>query len=149
MHKPFTCLVFTYAPTYLPIYETYFLQNWLLRWNQIWTQMRFIHNWVIRGIQWMVCWWVLVHGGVVHKCSMWQRAPWRTWEKEWSGLFFNRKLNLAGFHTWSRRITITRLHAKLRWVSIFFSFAHVFRLLFVMGVGEVEQCGPKFERFCH
>jgi hypothetical protein len=63
MHKPFTYLVFTYAPTYLPIYETYFLQNWLLRWNQILTRMRFIHNWVIIGIQRMVCWWVLVHGG--------------------------------------------------------------------------------------
>jgi hypothetical protein len=23
----------------------------------------FIHNWVIRGIQWMVCWWMLVHSG--------------------------------------------------------------------------------------
>jgi hypothetical protein len=61
MHKPFAYLVFTYAPTYLPIYETYFLQNWLLRWNQI--QMRFIHNWVITGIQRMVRWWVLVHCG--------------------------------------------------------------------------------------
>jgi hypothetical protein len=28
---------------------------------------------------------------------------------------------------------------------IFQFFAHVFRLLFVMGVGEVEQCGPEFE----
>jgi hypothetical protein len=23
--------------------------------------LRFIHNWVMIGIQWMVCWWVLVH----------------------------------------------------------------------------------------
>ncbi len=23
----------------------------------------FVRNWVIRGIQWMVCWWVLVHSG--------------------------------------------------------------------------------------
>jgi hypothetical protein len=43
-----------YFPTYLPISETYFLQNWLPRWNHILTQLRFIHNWVISGIQWMV-----------------------------------------------------------------------------------------------
>jgi hypothetical protein len=36
------------------MYEAYFLQNWLPRWNQILTQLRFIHNWVIRGIQWMM-----------------------------------------------------------------------------------------------
>jgi hypothetical protein len=29
MYKPSTYLVVTYFPTYLPIYETYFLQNWL------------------------------------------------------------------------------------------------------------------------
>jgi hypothetical protein len=46
------------------MYETYFQQNWLPRWNQILTQLRFIHNWVIMGIQWMVRWWVLVQGGV-------------------------------------------------------------------------------------
>jgi hypothetical protein len=44
--------------TYLPIYETYFLQNWLLRGNQMLTQSRFIPNGVITGIQWMVHWWV-------------------------------------------------------------------------------------------
>jgi hypothetical protein len=39
-----------------------FLQNWLPRWNQILTQLRFIHKWVITGIQWMVrSWWVVVH----------------------------------------------------------------------------------------
>jgi hypothetical protein len=32
MYKPSTYLVVvTYFPTYLPIYETYFLQNWLPR----------------------------------------------------------------------------------------------------------------------
>jgi hypothetical protein len=56
MYKPSTYLVITYFPTYLPIYETYFLQTWLLRWNQILTQVRFIHNWVIMDIQWMVHW---------------------------------------------------------------------------------------------
>jgi hypothetical protein len=29
MYKPSSYLVVTYFPTYLPIYETYFLQNWL------------------------------------------------------------------------------------------------------------------------
>jgi hypothetical protein len=56
MYKPSTYLVVTYFPTYLPMYETYLLQNWLPRWNQILTQLKFIHNWVITGIQWMVCW---------------------------------------------------------------------------------------------
>jgi hypothetical protein len=43
---------------------TYFLQNSLPRWNQILTQLRFIHNQVITGIEWMVLWWVLgFHNG--------------------------------------------------------------------------------------
>ncbi len=29
MYKPSTYLVVTYFPTYLPIYETYFQQNWV------------------------------------------------------------------------------------------------------------------------
>jgi hypothetical protein len=63
MYKPSTYLVIAYFPTYLPTYETYFLQNWLLKQNQILTQLRFIHNWVLTGIQWMIHWWVLVHCG--------------------------------------------------------------------------------------
>jgi hypothetical protein len=64
MHKPSNYLVVTYFLTYLPItYEAYFLQNWLPRWNQILTWLRFIDNWLMTGIQWMVCWWVLVHCG--------------------------------------------------------------------------------------
>jgi hypothetical protein len=63
MYKPSTSLVITYFRTYLSIYETYFLHNWLPRWNKISTQLRFIHNWVIMGIQWMVGWWVLGHCG--------------------------------------------------------------------------------------
>ncbi len=47
--------------TSIYIYETYFLLYWLPRWNQILTQLRFIHNWVTRSIQWMVRWWVRVH----------------------------------------------------------------------------------------
>ncbi len=46
MYKPSTHLVITY---FLPIYIymiTYFVQNWFPRWNQILTQLRFIHNWV-------------------------------------------------------------------------------------------------------
>ncbi len=35
MYKPSTYLEIVYFPTYLPIYETYFLQKWLTRWNQI------------------------------------------------------------------------------------------------------------------
>jgi hypothetical protein len=57
MCNPSIYLVVTYFPTYLSIYETYLLQNWLSRWNQILTQLRFIYNWVIMGIQWMVYWW--------------------------------------------------------------------------------------------
>jgi hypothetical protein len=52
MYKPSTYLVNIYFPnlsTY--IYETYFLQKWLPRWNYILTQFRFIHNWVTTGIQ--------------------------------------------------------------------------------------------------
>jgi hypothetical protein len=44
MYKSSTYVVVTYIPTYLPIYDTYFLQNWLPRLNQILTQLRFIHN---------------------------------------------------------------------------------------------------------
>ncbi len=62
-HKPYTYIVITYFPIYLPIHEIYFLQNWLSRWNQKLTQLGFIHNWVKMGIQWMVRWWVLVHFG--------------------------------------------------------------------------------------
>ncbi len=63
MYKPSPYLVGTYFPTYLPTYETYFLQNWLPRWNWILTQLRFIHEWVLMGVQWMVRWWGLVHCG--------------------------------------------------------------------------------------
>ncbi len=44
MYKPSTYLVGANFPTYLPIYETYFLQNWLPRLNHILTQLRFNHN---------------------------------------------------------------------------------------------------------
>jgi hypothetical protein len=39
------------------MYKTYFLQNWLPGWNEILTQLRFIHNSVITSIQWMVHQW--------------------------------------------------------------------------------------------
>jgi hypothetical protein len=39
MYKSFTYLEEVYFPTYLSNYETYFLQNWLPRWNQILTQV--------------------------------------------------------------------------------------------------------------
>jgi hypothetical protein len=50
MYRPSTYLAVTYFPTYLPIYGTYYLQNWLPRWNQILSQLTFIHNWVLMGI---------------------------------------------------------------------------------------------------
>ncbi len=84
MYKPSTYLEVAYFPTYLPMYETYFLQNWLPRWNQILTQLRFIHNWVITDIQWMVCWWVLVHCGPQNSAltigigKKWWRQWWQT-----------------------------------------------------------------------
>jgi hypothetical protein len=60
MYKPSTYLVIAYFSTYIQeLFDGIGYQGW----NQILTQLRFIHNWVIRGIQWMVCWWVLVHCG--------------------------------------------------------------------------------------
>jgi hypothetical protein len=47
---PPTYLIVTYFPTYLPTYETYFLRNWLPRWNQILTRLRSMHNWVITKV---------------------------------------------------------------------------------------------------
>ncbi len=43
--------------SYLSIYWTYFFQKGLPRWDRILTQSRFIRNWVIFGIHWMVHWW--------------------------------------------------------------------------------------------
>jgi hypothetical protein len=39
MYKPSTYLEEVHFPTYLSNYETYFLHNWLPRWNQILTQV--------------------------------------------------------------------------------------------------------------
>jgi hypothetical protein len=58
MYKPSTYTEVTYFLNYLPMYETYFLQKGLPRWNQILTQVRFIHNWVKTGIQRMAGAWV-------------------------------------------------------------------------------------------
>jgi hypothetical protein len=44
MYKPSTYLIVTYFPTYLTIYETYFLQNRWPRWNQILTHLKFIEG---------------------------------------------------------------------------------------------------------
>jgi hypothetical protein len=41
MYKPSTYLAVAYFLTYLPTRETYFLQNWLTRWNQILTPVQF------------------------------------------------------------------------------------------------------------
>jgi hypothetical protein len=79
-------LVVTYFPTYLPVSETYFFENWLPTWNQRLTQLRFIHNWVMVGIQWMVQWSVLVHCGpwivgtwLTNHCGkLWDRNTWES-----------------------------------------------------------------------
>jgi hypothetical protein len=91
MYKPSAYLEVGYFPTYLPIYEIYVLRNWLPRWNQILTLLRFIHNWIITDIQWMLRWWVLVHFGpcklklfvnIKSLCCVLQRfacQPFRMW----------------------------------------------------------------------
>jgi hypothetical protein len=80
MYKPSTYLVITYFPTYLPIYETYFLHNWLPRWNQMLTQLMFIHNLVIIGIQWMLhaggCCWFTVAGTLENKSNFLYTFRW-------------------------------------------------------------------------
>jgi len=53
--------LFSYLSTYI---WNLFLKNWLPRWKQILTQLRFIHNWVITGIQWM-------DGALVGAGSLW------------------------------------------------------------------------------
>jgi hypothetical protein len=54
----------------------------LIEWlPNIVTQLRFIHNWVTTGIQWMVHWWVLLH------CDP-ERAPLSApWPGEGVGLY--------------------------------------------------------------
>jgi hypothetical protein len=59
MYKACNYLVITYFLTYLPIYEIYFVQNWLPTWNQILTQLWINHNWVIMGTEWMVYWFTM------------------------------------------------------------------------------------------
>jgi len=44
MYKPSTYLEFAYFPTYLPIYETYFLTELVTKMKPNITQLRFIHN---------------------------------------------------------------------------------------------------------
>ncbi len=67
MYTPSTYLLVIYFPTYLRIYEAYFLQKWLTRWNQIVTQLRFRHpssGWCSGGCCWFtvalkrakICW---------------------------------------------------------------------------------------------
>ncbi len=55
MCKPSTYLFIYFLPTYLPMFRTHFLQNGLLKVKTwILTQLKFIHNGVISGIQWMI-----------------------------------------------------------------------------------------------
>ncbi len=88
-----TYLVVIYFSTYVPIYETYFLQNWFPRWNHILTQLRFIHNWVITNIQWMVRWWVLVHCGYFLPVFLENQLElWILWETLQWILFYSLKI---------------------------------------------------------
>jgi len=92
MYKPSGYLIVTYFPTYLAIYGTYCLQNWLRRWNKILTQLRFIHNWVITGIQWLVHWCVLVHCGAgragLVTATLNQECLKNHWNKTWTPITF-------------------------------------------------------------
>ncbi len=83
MYKPSTYQEVAYFLTYLPIYETYFLQIWLPRWNPILTQLRFICDWVIMDIQWMVRWWVLVHCCPISLISIIQEGQEDWNQKSW------------------------------------------------------------------
>jgi hypothetical protein len=44
MYKPSSYLVHKYFPTYVPIYETYFLQDWLPRWNSVEVHLQLSNN---------------------------------------------------------------------------------------------------------
>jgi hypothetical protein len=90
MYKPSTYIVVTYFPTYLPIYEAYFSQNWLPRWNQILTQLSFIHNWVITGILWM-------DGAVVGAGSLWPHCSSFT-SYSWKRFWFPYHSSYIDFH---------------------------------------------------
>jgi hypothetical protein len=65
MYELSTCFIVTYFPTYLPMYEPYFLQNWLPRRNHILlTQLRFIHPQLSNNGH-------PVDGAMVHAGSLW------------------------------------------------------------------------------
>jgi hypothetical protein len=91
MYKPSSYVVVTYFSTDLPIYETYFLQNWLPRWNQRITQLMFIHNWVIRGIQWMVR--RVDAGSLCGPMVLTQQFCWGWWMAQQSLRVFREKCN--------------------------------------------------------
>jgi hypothetical protein len=63
MYKPSTYLVITYFPTYLPMFESYFLYNWLPRWNRILTQVE-VHLHLSNN-------WHPVDGALVGAGSLW------------------------------------------------------------------------------
>jgi hypothetical protein len=75
VYQPFT---FTYLPSshllyFLPshLHELYTLQERSPRWNLMPTQFVFIHNRVIMGFQWMVCWWWLLCFTICEAHSTW------------------------------------------------------------------------------
>ncbi len=94
------------------LYETYFLQNWLPRWNQTLTQLKFIHNWVITSIQWMVQWWALVYRGwLVCRSS----PEWRTDAAGW--LSARVYIHFCPFSTFTGPISVSNCGFQNNWKS--------------------------------
>jgi hypothetical protein len=71
--------------------------------TNILTQLRFIHNWVLTGIQWMVCWWVLIHCGPCSFDVEYRPAPGiNTNSKNPNSLWYGAEEAIPGpyeFHT--------------------------------------------------
>jgi len=146
MYKPFMYLVEIYLVTYfltnLPIYETYyFLQNRLRRWNQILTQLRFIHNRVIMGIQWMSDNEHPMDGALVGARVLWPiRAHTHRWWW-WLKIYSLSKIAPKTIRIYSRRrhpktqnpnfgeLMINGLWAKRTWALVWWTGAFVLTCL--------------------
>ncbi len=102
-----------YLPnSHLPSYIIY-LYRWLpsstrgyATWNQILTQLRFIPNWVMTSIQWMVHWWVPVHSGPQAESSIRPSSSLAVFRRT---SFFFTKLPT------SQKSWVSRASSLLRW----------------------------------